>query len=66
MRIGASLSTFNIYCTSPDIGARPHAGNISANPQSPNEMIRLLTPNPQKKDIDRSSSTVVAKYRKLY
>ena len=65
MGIGASLSTFNIYCTSPDIGARPYAGNISANPQSPNDMIHLLTPKPHMKHINRFSSTMVAKYQKL-
>ena len=65
MRICASLSNFKSYCTSPDIGARPHAGNISANPQSPNEMIRLLTSKPQKKHINRSNSIMVAKYPKL-
>ena len=29
-------------------------------------MIHLLTPNPQKKLIDRSSRGMIAKYQKLY
>ena len=54
------------YCTSSDIGACPNTGKFTANPQSPNEMTRLLTPNSQKKYIDRSSSVMVAKYPKLW
>ena len=54
------------YCTSSDIGACPNTGKFTANPQSPNEMTHLLTPNSQKKYIDRSSSVMVAKYPKLY
>ena len=48
------------------IGACPSTGKFTANPQSLNEMIHLLTPKPQKNYIDRSSSVIVAKYPKLY
>ena len=43
-----------------------HAVKFPANPQSPNKMIRLPTPNPQKKHAERSISVMVAKYHKLY
>lgn len=66
MRICASLSNIKSYCMSPDIGACPNTGKFTANPQSPNEMTYLLTPNSKKKHIDRSSSVMVAKYPKLY
>ena len=66
MRICASLSNIKSYCISPDIGACPNTGKFTANPQSPNETIHLLTPNPQKNHIDRSISVMVAKYPKLY
>ena len=64
-RIWASLSNLKSYCTSPDIGACPNTRKFTANPQSPNERIHLLTPKPQKNHIDRSSSVMVAKYPKL-
>ena len=61
-----SLSNIKNYCTSSDFGAFPNIEKFTANPQSPNKITRLLTPNPQKKHINRSSSDMVAKYQKLY
>ena len=66
MRICASLSNFKSYCTSSDVGAWPNTRKFTANPQSPNKMIHLLKPNPQKNHIDRSIKVMVAKYPKLY
>ena len=54
-----------LHITWPDLGACPNTGKLIANPQSPNKMIRLPTPYPQKKLIDRSSNVMVAKYQKL-
>ena len=36
-----------------------------ADPQSHSKMVHLLTPNPQEKHIDCSSSVAIAKYQKL-
>ena len=66
MRISGSLSNFKNYCTSSDFCSCPNTGKFSSNLQSRNKTIKLLTPNPHKKHIDRSSSIVVAKYQKLY
>ena len=65
-RICFSLSNSKSYCTLPDVGAWSNTGKFMANPQSPNEMIHLLTPKPQKNPIDRSSSIKVTKDQKLY
>ena len=54
------------YCTSSDFGACPNTGKFSVNPQSPNKMVSFLTPNSQKKHINRSSSIMGEKYQKLY
>ena len=37
-----------------------------ADAQSPHKMACLLTPNPQKNHIDRSSIVIVVKYQKLH
>ena len=66
MRICVSLLNFKNYCTSSDFGACPNTGKFNANPQSPHRMIRLPACNPQKKHVNRSSSTMVAKYKKLH
>ena len=65
MRISTPGFTFNNYCTLSDVGACPNNGKFTVNSQSSNKMIRLLTPKPQMKHIDRSSSVIVAKYQKL-
>ena len=49
-----------------DFGACPNTGTFTSNPQSSHKVVHLLTPNMQKKHIDRSSSAMVAKYQKLY
>ena len=54
------------YCTSSDFGACPNTGKFSVNPQSPNKMVSFLTPNSQKKHINRSSSIMGKKFQKLY
>ena len=65
MRNNTSLSNFNNYCSSSELGAGPKAGKISINPQNSHKMILLLTSKPQKKHINRPCSIMGGKYQKL-
>ena len=65
LRLSIQFQELHMYCTSTDIGALPNTGTFAAKPQSPNEVIHLMTSKPQKNHIDRSRSIMVAKCQTL-